>query len=146
MRLLKFALLAAATDALRTNRRAVLRQASAGTLMVNLPFQLPSIGRAAGPATNEVVGTVNGIRRKRLGGSDIVVSEVGLGTQRWGGADFNSPDRELCHKLLDRGVLEGGINLIDTAEQVWRPRPSIARASPAITPFPPPAVPHPVVA
>ena len=77
MRLLKFALLAAATDALRTNRRAVLRQASAGTLMVNLPFQLPSIGRAAGPATNEVVGTVNGIRRKRLGGSDIVVSEVG---------------------------------------------------------------------
>ncbi|KAH8058291.1 oxidoreductase [Aureococcus anophagefferens] len=117
MRLLKFALLAAATDALRTNRRAVLRQASAGTLMVNLPFQLPSIGRAAGPATNEVVGTVNGIRRKRLGGSDIVVSEVGLGTQRWGGADFNSPDKELCHKLLDRGVLEGGINLIDTAEQ-----------------------------
>ncbi|KAH8068845.1 oxidoreductase [Aureococcus anophagefferens] len=117
MRLLKFTLLAAATDALRTNRRAVLRQASAGTLMVNLPFQLPSIGRAAGPATNEVVGTVNGIRRKRLGGSDIVVSEVGLGTQRWGGADFNSPDKELCHKLLDRGVLEGGINLIDTAEQ-----------------------------
>ena len=117
MRLLKFALLAATTDALRTNRRAVLRQASAGTLMVNLPFQLPSIGRAAGPATNEVVGTVNGIRRKRLGGSDIVVSEVGLGTQRWGGADFNSPDKELCHKLLDRGVLEGGINLIDTAEQ-----------------------------
>ena len=108
MRLLKFALLAATTDALRTNRRAVLRQASAGTLMVNLPFQLPSIGRAAGPATNEVVGTVNGIRRKRLGGSDIVVSEVGLGTQRWGGADFNSPDKELCHKLLDRGVLEGG--------------------------------------
>ncbi|KAK7254187.1 aldo-keto reductase [Aureococcus anophagefferens] len=143
MRLLKFTLLAAATDALRTNRRAVLRQASAGTLMVNLPFQLPSIGRAAGPATNEVVGTVNGIRRKRLGGSDIVVSEVGLGTQRWGGADFNSPDKELCHKLLDRGVLEGGINLIDTAEQVWRPRPSIARASPAITPFPPPQYPIP---
>ena len=98
-------------------RRSMLRSASAGAVMLNLPFQLPSLAVGAPAATNEVVSTVNGIRRKRLGGSDLVVSEVGLGTQRWGGADFNSPDLELCHELLDRGVLEGGINLIDTAEQ-----------------------------
>ena len=33
--------------------------------------------------TNEVVKSVNGMRQRRLGGSDIVVSELGLGTQRW---------------------------------------------------------------
>lgn len=64
-----------------------------------------------------LVRTVNGIRHRRLGGSDLVVSEMGLGTQRWGGEDFNSPDEELCHALLDRAVLDSGINLIDTAEQ-----------------------------
>ena len=32
--------------------------------------------------TNEVVGVVDGIRQKRLGGGNIVVSEVGLGAQR----------------------------------------------------------------
>jgi hypothetical protein len=31
--------------------------------------------------TNEVIETVDGIRRKRLGGSDLLVSEVALGTQ-----------------------------------------------------------------
>ena len=67
--------------------------------------------------TNQVVRTVEGIRHKRLGGTDIIVSEMGLGTQRWGSADFNAPDEALCHKLLDRAVLQGGINLIDTAEQ-----------------------------
>lgn len=34
-------------------------------------------------STNEVVKTVNGMRLRRLGGSDILVSELGLGTQRW---------------------------------------------------------------
>lgn len=85
--------------------------------MLNLPFSLPSMGAAKVAATNEVVKVMDGIRRKRLGGSDILVSELALGTQRWGGADYNSPDLDLCHSLLDRGVLEGGINLIDTAEQ-----------------------------
>ena len=60
---------------------------------------------------------VDGIRQKRLGSTDIVVSEMGLGTQRWGSADFNGPDEALCHQLLDRAVLRSGINLIDTAEQ-----------------------------
>ena len=60
---------------------------------------------------------MDGIRQKRLGGSDIIVSEMGLGTQRWGSTDFNAPDEAMCHKLLDRAVLGSGINLIDTAEQ-----------------------------
>jgi hypothetical protein len=33
--------------------------------------------------TNEIVSVVDGIKRRRLGGSDIIVSEIGLGTQRW---------------------------------------------------------------
>lgn len=45
----------------------------------------PSTGKkyqSKGP-TNEVVKVVNGIKHRRLGGSDIIVSELGLGTQRW---------------------------------------------------------------
>jgi len=45
------------------------------------------------------------------------VSEMGLGTQRWGSTDFNAPGEMLCHKMMDRAILGGGINLIDTAEQ-----------------------------
>ena len=59
-----------------------------------------------------MVEVVEGMFHKRLGGGDIVVSEMGLGTQRWGGADFNSPDEALCHKLMDRAVLERGVNLV----------------------------------
>ena len=77
---------------------------------------VPRSPGSKGP-TNEVVRTVNGIRHKRLGAGDIIVSEVGLGTQRWGSSDFNGPDEELCHKFMDRAVLDGGVNLIDTAEQ-----------------------------
>ncbi len=68
-------------------------------------------------STNEVVSQVNGIRQKRLGGTDVIVSEVGLGTQRWVSGDFNGPDEKLCFKLMDRAILNDGINLIDTAEQ-----------------------------
>ena len=107
--------------ALRPTRRQALKGTAGSTVMLNF---LPGAARAAAKGfglpskeTNDVVSTVDGIRRKRLGNSDIAVSELALGTQRWGGADFNSPDEELCHQLLDRGVLEGGINLIDTAEQ-----------------------------
>ena len=67
--------------------------------------------------TNEVVTQVNGIRQKRLGGTDIIVSEVGLGTQRWVSGDFNGPDEQLCFKLMDQAILNDGINLLDTAEQ-----------------------------
>ena len=84
----------------------------------------PSAAKASAPAgdgsrgrTNEVVKVVDGMRYRRLGGGDIVVSEFGLGTQRWGGADFNSPDEALCHAMMDRAVLERGVSMIDTAEQ-----------------------------
>ena len=68
-------------------------------------------------STNEVVGVVNGIRQKRLGGGDIVVSELALGTQRWVSDDFNAPNEELCFSMMDKAILGGGINLLDTAEQ-----------------------------
>jgi len=59
---------------------------------------------------------MSGMRMRNLGSSDISVSELGLGTQRWGGTDFNSPDEATCHKMLDMFTEAGG-NLIDTAEQ-----------------------------
>ena len=67
--------------------------------------------------TNEVVSLVDGIRRKRLGSSDIMVSELALGTQRWCSDDFNAPSEELCYRFMDRAILQSGVNLIDTAEQ-----------------------------
>eukprot|EP00670_Eutreptiella_braarudii_P006871 CAMPEP_0174287904 /NCGR_PEP_ID=MMETSP0809-20121228/18240_1 /TAXON_ID=73025 ORGANISM="Eutreptiella gymnastica-like, Strain CCMP1594" /NCGR_SAMPLE_ID=MMETSP0809 /ASSEMBLY_ACC=CAM_ASM_000658 /LENGTH=624 /DNA_ID=CAMNT_0015384739 /DNA_START=197 /DNA_END=2071 /DNA_ORIENTATION=- len=84
-----------------------------------------------GGPTNEVVGVVDGIRQKRLGGGDIIVSEMGLGTQRWASADFNAPDEALCHKFMDRAILESGVNLIDTAEQY--PIPSDFRRPEGLT-------------
>ena len=112
-------LLVACAEALNgpsSTRRAALQGAAAAAAARAAP---PAAAAPAKPAgfTNEVVRTVEGIRHKRLGGTDIVVSEMGLGTQRWGSADFNAPDEALCHQLLDRAVLKGGINLVDTAEQ-----------------------------
>lgn len=78
----------------------------------------PAYGKvpSKGP-TNEVVKVVNGIKQRRLGGSDIVVSEIGLGTQRWVSTDFNAPSQERCFEFMDQAILNGGVNLIDTAEQ-----------------------------
>ena len=42
---------------------------------------------------------------------------MGLGAQRWVSTDFNAPDQDMVNALLDKAVLQGGINLIDTAEQ-----------------------------
>lgn len=67
--------------------------------------------------TNEVVKVVNGIKHRRLGGSDILVSELGLGTQRWVSDDFNAPSEQDCFSFMDEAILKSGVNLIDTAEQ-----------------------------
>lgn len=67
--------------------------------------------------TNEVIRTVQGMKHRRLGGSDIAVSELGLGTQRWVSTDFNAPDEATCFAFMDQAILEHGVNLIDTAEQ-----------------------------
>ena len=75
----------------------------------------PSYGKS-GP-TNEVVETVNGIRQKRLGGGNIIVSEVGLGTQRWVSDDLNAPSEKDCFALMDEAILNSGVSLIDTASQ-----------------------------
>lgn len=75
--------------------------------------------------TNEVTKIVDGIKRRRLGGSDIFVSELGLGTQRWASGDFNAPDRDDCYAFMDEAILKRGVNLIDTAEQY--PIPSDGR-------------------
>ena len=112
-----------------TPRGATRRQLGRGVVSASF---FPGVARAAnkfsgGKETNDVLSVVDGVRRKRLGNTDIAVSELALGTQRWGGSDFNSPDEELCHKFLDRGVLEGGINLIDTAEQRLSVRDAIGR-------------------
>jgi len=88
-------------------------------------FSSPSGSSAAGTnvaskssgATNQVIRTVDGIRQKRLGGGDIIVSEVGLGTQRWVSEDFNAPNQQQCFDIMDRSILQSGVNLIDTAEQ-----------------------------
>ena len=80
------------------------------------PTSTSSASGEGGP-TNEVVGVVDGIRQKRLGGSDIIVSEVGLGTQRWGSADTNAPNKEECFRMMDCAIQNSGVNLIDTAEQ-----------------------------
>ena len=67
----------------------------------------PGTYKSKGP-TNEVVKVVNGMKRRRLGGSDILVSELGLGTQRWVSADFNAPDKNQCFSFMDKAILEGG--------------------------------------
>eukprot|EP00571_Detonula_confervacea_P010770 CAMPEP_0172297266 /NCGR_PEP_ID=MMETSP1058-20130122/353_1 /TAXON_ID=83371 /ORGANISM="Detonula confervacea, Strain CCMP 353" /LENGTH=498 /DNA_ID=CAMNT_0013006395 /DNA_START=131 /DNA_END=1630 /DNA_ORIENTATION=+ len=74
------------------------------------------VNSGKGP-TNEVVKSVNGMRQRRLGGSDIVVSELGLGTQRWISSDFNAPNKDEVFEFMDKAILKSGVNLIDTAEQ-----------------------------
>ncbi|KAL7490636.1 hypothetical protein ACHAWT_000196 [Skeletonema menzelii] len=67
--------------------------------------------------TNEIIKKVNGMNQRRLGGSDIIVSELGLGTQRWVSSDFNAPNKDDIFKFMDYAILDNGVNLIDTAEQ-----------------------------
>lgn len=73
--------------------------------------------RGGGGPTGEVAKVVKGMKHRRLGNSDIFVSELGLGTQRWVSTDFNAPDKELCYEFMDEAILKRGVNLIDTAEQ-----------------------------
>jgi len=72
---------------------------------------------AATEAGTEPASAAGQIPKKTLGSSGISVSVCGLGTQRWASADFNAPDESLCHAMLDKAVLERGVNLVDTAEQ-----------------------------
>ena len=121
------------------HRRRQLLRVGAGGMFSGLPFfgsdnnneaqaandKKKKLG-SSGP-TGEVVKVVKGMKHKRLGSSDIFVSELGLGTQRWVSTDFNAPDKELCYEFMDEAILKRGVNLIDTAEQY--PIPSGGRAS-----------------
>jgi hypothetical protein len=84
--------------------------------------------KSGGGRTNEVIKVINGIRHRRLGGSDVLVSELGLGTQRWCSTDFNAPNEQDCFNFMDEAILKHGVNLIDTAEQY--PIPSNPQRSP----------------
>jgi hypothetical protein len=64
--------------------------------------------------TNEVVSVKNGIRQLTLGGSGIIVSEVGLGTQRWVSDDANAPDEAEVFKT--QASKEGTAGLLDCHE------------------------------
>jgi diketogulonate reductase-like aldo/keto reductase len=114
-------------DTTSIGRRRRLLQAGAGG-MFGIPFlggdsknanaaDPKKRGTNVGGATNEVVKVVNGMKHRRLGNSDIFVSELGLGTQRWVSTDFNAPGKDLCFQFMDEAILKRGVNLIDTAEQ-----------------------------
>ena len=87
-----------------TNRRNVILASSffGGIFGGSSPARpIPTVPGSKG-ATNEVVKKVAGMKHRRLGGSDIVVSELGLGTQRWVSTDFNAPDEKTCFAFLDK--------------------------------------------
>ena len=118
-----------------TDRRRKLLQVGAGGMFSGI-FGSDNEAKAASPGdkkkrgggpTGEVVKIVKGMKQKRLGNSDIFVSEMGLGTQRWVSSDFNAPDKDLCYEFMDEAILKRGVNLIDTAEQY--PIPSGGRTS-----------------
>ena len=75
----------------------------------------PGVCGRAGAAVMQQKDEAGSMRTRPLGASGIMVSELGLGTQRWGGTDFNSPDEKTCHAMLDLAT-EAGVNLVDTAE------------------------------
>lgn len=109
----------ATPDLASSSRRTILQ---AGGSIFGIPFFGSGDANAATPKglsgqTNEIVKVVNGMKHRRLGGSDIFVSELGLGSQRWASSDFNAPSKELCYEFMDEAILKRGVNLIDTAEQ-----------------------------
>jgi hypothetical protein len=92
---------------LTTNRRNVLLASSLfggffGGSQNPASAAKPTVPGAKGP-TNEIGKVANsGMKLRRLGGSDILVSELGLGTQRWASTDFNAPNIETCWKFMVR--------------------------------------------
>lgn len=96
----------------RPSRRAVVVSSIFGGSLFGGGSVEPSKG-----ATNEVLKSSHGMKQRRLGGSDILVSALGLGTQRWVSTDFNAPNEQECFAFMDEAILKHGVNLIDTAEQ-----------------------------
>jgi hypothetical protein len=91
-----------------TNRRSVLLASSlfggffGGNQNPASAAVKPTAPGSKGP-TNEVVKVSSkGMKLRRLGGSDILVSELGLGTQRWASNDYNAPDEDTCWSFMVR--------------------------------------------
>jgi hypothetical protein len=95
---------------LSTNRRNVLLASSLfggffGGNQNPASAAKPTVPGAKG-ATNEIGKVANsGMKLRRLGGSDILVSELGLGTQRWASTDFNAPDEDTCRRFMVRNCV-----------------------------------------
>lgn len=83
----------------------------------NNPTPSKASGAKTKQVTNEIIQVIHGMKHRRLGGSDILVSALGLGTQRWVSTDFNAPNEQECFAMMDEAILKHGVNLIDTAEQ-----------------------------
>jgi aryl-alcohol dehydrogenase-like predicted oxidoreductase len=62
--------------------------------------------------TKSIQGLQEGMKMKRIADSDLIVSEVCLGTMTFG----EQIDEATSHVLLDKATKELGINFIDTAE------------------------------
>ena len=43
----------------------------------------------------------------------------------WGSSDFNAPDEALCHSMMDRAILDGGVNLVALASSKHYTRPPL---------------------
>jgi aryl-alcohol dehydrogenase-like predicted oxidoreductase len=89
----------------KTTRRGFLRSAGA---IVGAPFvlrTLPALAEAAGPKRDPNAT----VRRRRLGRTELMVSEVGFG------GHYKNPDRTYRIASIERAV-ERGINLFDCFE------------------------------
>lgn len=80
-----------------------------------------TINAGKGP-TNEVVKAVNGMKLRRLGGSDILVSELGLGAQRWYVHRFIKYIRSCCCQLVTHISLTSLSNIQTGYQQTLMPQ------------------------
>jgi len=55
------------------------------------------------------------MKRRLLGNTDVVISEIGLGTWQLGGTDWGAVDEREALDTL-RAAVEGGVNFFDTAD------------------------------
>ena len=66
-----------------------------------------------GSSANDSRAAVSGVRRaspsikcQKGQWHDIVVSEMGFGTQRWVSTDYNAPDEAACVEVVDLAILK----------------------------------------
>ncbi|GMH61100.1 hypothetical protein TL16_g03186 [Triparma laevis f. inornata] len=93
------------------NRRALF-QASAGLGSFFSSFK----SGAEEPPPPSIDPSSSSLPQRHLGSSDVLVSSLALGTQRWVSTDYNAPDESTCFDLLDLAYSRG-VRTIDTAEQ-----------------------------